>query len=293
MYYLYDPMGRLHTFFTQSLAYELKKLKKEVMILNEAYSEEIIMNVKDDDIFIYIVHPIYLFKDEEVKKTVHQLKSKKTKKILYITEPLTLMMDRKNYRILITQMNIFESWTYTIINQMFLSGLRIRRISPLYSNTYEWVSFEEKKKNLEKIVFIGNPTKNRMDILKKYNDTLIIISDGLWEVEDWKKILIQYIFFINIHRIPRCPCMETMRITPILSNGGFLISENVNEKEMKEYEDYNIIFGKREDLQNIFYNVIENWDWEEYFRRWRRYREKMLLKNELKEISWLNYKCDN
>ena len=293
MYYLYDPKERLHTFFTQSLAYELKEFNKEVMILHKAYPEEIIMNVKDEDIFIYIVHPIYLFKDEEVLKTVSLLKTKKTKKILYITEPLTLMMDRKNYRILITQMNIFESWTYTIMNQMFLSGHRIRRISPLFSNTYEWVSFEEKKKNLEKIIFIGNPTKNRMEILEKFGDMVFIIKEGMWEIEDWRRILIQYIFYINIHRIPRCPCMETMRLTPILSTGGFVVSENVNEKEMKEYEDYNIIFGKREDLLHIFEKVIQNWDWNEYFNRWKRYREKMLLKNELKEISWLNYKCNN
>lgn len=286
MYYLYDPKEKLHTFFTHSLAYELKKLSHEVYIISEAYSEEVCMNVKDEDYFIYIIHPIYLFKDEEVLKTIQILNQKKTKKILYITEPLTLMMDRKNYRILINRMKIYESWTYTYINQQFLNGYRIRRVAPLFSKEYEWVSFHEKMKNMDKIMFIGNPTKSRMEILQNFGDNLIMKTEGLWEKEDWKNMLIENIFFINIHRIPKCPCLETMRITPLLSNGGFIISENVNEKEMEEYKDMNIVFGKREELYDIYLQVIKNWDWDKYDKKWKLYCEKMKMEEELKKLDY-------
>lgn len=286
IYYLYDPREKLHTFFTHSLAFELRKQSNEVFIINEAYSEEVYMNVKDEDYFVYIIHPIYLFKDEEVLKTIQILNQKKTKKILYITEPLTLMMDRKNYRILLTRMKIFESWTYTYINQNFLNGYRIRRVAPLFSKEYQWVSFSEKKKNIDKIIFIGNPTKSRMGILQDFGDRLVMKTEGLWEKEDWKNMLIENVLFMNIHRIPKCPCLETMRITPLLSNGGFIISENVNENEMEEYKDFNIIFGKREELYNLYLQVIQNWDWNIYEKRWIQYCERMKMEEELKKIDY-------
>lgn len=288
MYYLYDPKEKLHTFFTSSLAFELKKQGKNVMILNDVYPIDILNNVNDEDFFIYIIHPIYLFKDEEVGKTVEFLKKKKTKKILYITEPLTLMMDRKNYRMLITKMNIFESWTYTLANKYFLNNYRIRRIAPLYSKEYQWLSFEEKKKNIEKIIFIGNPTQSRMEILKKFGDTLEIKSEGLWDKKDWKEMLSNHIIYLNVHRIPKCPCLETMRITPLLSNGAFIISENVHEEEMNEYKEMNIIFGKREDLFELYKNTLQNWNWKNYFDNWEKYCQKMVFENQWKEIPWFH-----
>ncbi len=285
-FYLYDPKEKLHHFFTISLAYELQRQNKEVIILNEVYNKDIYMNVKDEDYFIFIVHPIYLLKDEGVLKTIEELKKKRTKKILYVTEPLTLMMDRKNYRILIHRMNIFEIWTYTEANIFFLKGYRIHRISPYFSDMYKWVSFDEKEKNLDKITFIGNPTNLRMNILKDFGEKLEIKSEGLWEKEDWRRLLIKNILFINIHRIPKCPCLETMRITPLLSNGAFIISENVNEKEMEEYKDMNIIFGKREELIQLYEDVIKNWDWDIYFKRWKLYCELFKFEYQWNRINW-------
>jgi hypothetical protein len=290
IFYLYDPKEKLHTFFTNSLAYELQKQHKKVIILNEVYNEEVYKNVKDEDYFIYIIHPIYLFKDLDVLRTVEELKKKRTKKILYVTEPLTLMMDRKNYRMLIHRMNLFELWTYTSMNLTFLNGYRINRIAPFFSKEYEWVLRDEKERNLDKIVFIGNPTKSRMDILEKFGEKMEIKSDGLWEREDWKRILKKNILFMNIHRIPKCPCLETMRIAPLLSNGGFIISENVNQKEMDEYKEMNIIFGKREELYDIYLRVLQDWNWELYYQRWELYKNVFKFENQWREIKWFNYK---
>ncbi len=131
---------------------------------------------------------------------------------------------------------------------------------PIHSTYFHWILPNSTKtpkefvKKWDQIVWIGNKTKSRSEILDRWGDELIWKKD-IWKKEDWKEMLENYVFYINLHRIPKCNCLETFRIVPILANGGIVISEEVSEEEMLKWKDFHIYFGKREELYDLWKKI--------------------------------------
>ncbi len=285
--FIYDPKEKLHYMLSNALKYEFENIGKTVYILNDLFINDDVYNKMEiNDIFIYLIHPLYLINENDCKNVIKTMNKKNNiTKILYITEPLTIIMDRKTYQNLVIQLQVKYIWTYTLENcKLFKPPFlrKIYRVAPQYNKSYDLTDISLmnlKNKINNKIIFIGNYTQQRKKCLDSFGDDLIHINN-IWNNEDWSIVLNKYLFYINIHRINNCKCLETMRIIPILSNGGVIISELVGKEEMDEYKDYNIYFGKREDLKNIF-NEIKNIKIEEIELKTRLFRERKLLKSEL------------
>jgi hypothetical protein len=153
------------------------------------------------------------------------------------------------------------------------------KVFPCYNEILNITNIEKIiNKNINNIIFIGNINEIRKEVTNIFGDELINYNDK-WELEEWKEILNKNLFYLNIHRRKDCKSLEIFRINPILCNGGFIISERVNEKEEELYKDYNIIFVERNKLYEVYNNCKRNIDYEIIYEKSKKYREDMLHYN--------------
>ena len=288
---LFNPFGKLHSFLAECILYEWieRKNHKIGIHIDDTWTEnninQFIENeIHINDILLFIIHPIYFLQNEFMKSIMMKILELKVKvkRILYITEPLTLMMERHNYKYIIQKYKIEEIWTYTQ-NNIHLLQIPFRKfilVPPQFNQIYHFLDIKSENENydLSKIVFIGNKTNKRNEIFQEFGNDFIH-RENVWSKNEWTELLKEYKFYINIHRIPNCQTLETLRIIPILSNGGIVISEKCNQNEMIEYQNYNIYFCERNEM-NEMWNKIKN-EFHENFHeketeriiKWKLFRE--------------------
>ncbi len=286
IYFIYHPFDKLHKDILNLLFILLTKnniefyhSNYEFFDINDDFWNNIQLKLnKNNIIFIYFLHPNYLLTNTQInsnfynhiyniKKYLFNLASSlkfKFKKILYITEPLTILQDRKTYLNIIKNYKINDLWTYSKGNLQLLNSFIIpfNRFTLFFDDSLKIINLdldfnsliEKRIKNRNKIVFIGNKTKQREDILNSFNEDIIILNN-IWTKEDWKEIYENYTYFINIHRIPKCTCLETLRIVPLIINFTYILSEKVNIEEEEEYKNYNIEFIEREKIKERWINI--------------------------------------
>lgn len=272
---IYNPITQLFDFFIYSLTKELEKKDFSVVIINsiEIDCDKFDLN---NDIILIIVNPHFIFDYYDIKNNIINIKKFKFK-ILYLTEPINFIVEKNVYLELIKMINPYSLWTYTYENfNKVKSKINIFKIFPTKHFKFISVSIEKlKERNIDKIIFIGNITTNRIDICKQFNDYLINKTNS-WKKEDWIDILNNNLFYLNIHRRLNCKSFEFFRIIPILANGGVIFSERCNEKEEEQYKDFNIIFVERDNLYNIFLNYIKNIDYKIIFEKTKIFHENII-----------------
>ncbi len=288
-FYLINPFPKLHLFLVECIERELIRKGNNVIncySLEMAYNEQTWM--KQGDILILFIHPLYLLKNSEMMNFMENEKVLRCQRILYITEPLTLSLDRMGYQQILKKYKIYDLWTYTEANRVLFKPTKIHpfrtfhRISPLYNETFNWLSLEEDggERDRDKLVFIGNMSVSRKKVIEDCFDEEIEKIEHkteIWTKEEWKEMLRERRFYLNLHRIPGCPCLEYLRIIPILSNGGVVISERCNEVEMNELRNYNIFFCDREQIYEVWKRLKDNMELEEINNRWELFRNEMIM----------------
>ena len=261
---LYDPFTHNHYFLTQSLYFEFINRGFECTIINS-----LIQNIESNinSIFILIINP-YFMKNKTIISTLQNINKTYKYKILYITEPITYIIEQKVYLDLINILKPYCLWTYNNFNHL-KTYLNIFHIPPIYNESYNLTNptiISLKEKINDKIVFIGNINENRLQTIEQFSDKIITLNN-IWSPSEWTTILNKYLFYINIHRRNGCKSLETLRCIPILANGGVILSEDCNELDKDKYKDYNIYFYKKEDLLSIFLDKIKNIDYEEIYNK--------------------------
>jgi hypothetical protein len=284
-YVFFYPFDHLHDFLVESLVYAMNAESTK-------HGDELIQrDFQENDILVYVMHPLYMLKNEEMLLWKKVLNQKRMKKILYISEPLTLMIERKTYQYLLREYQISEIWTYTKGNLSLFTPLYRQpffRMAPFYNPYFDWIDKDWEKyqrRRRDKIVFIGNLSNARKGILEEMGEDVVHITN-IWTKEDWKRVLEEYLYFVNIHRIPKCGCMETLRILPILANGGIVLSEKVNEGEMEEMRDINLYFEERENISKKWFE-IKNWGEDQLkknYKQWNFYCEHFTFEKECVKI---------
>lgn len=285
---LYNPITHLFDFFVEALIYEFEKRKIE-------YTFEY-QNNKLEDIILILINPHFFYENTEINKRVKDISKKYKYKILYISEPINFIVEKKVYMELINIIKPYTLWTYTNSNLNVLNTyLKVFKIFPFYNRKYDFtnktinsITNTTKKsitntitntnnttKNINNIVFIGNINtvrENTCNIL--FKDYLINFKDK-WLKEDWKEILNNYLFYLNIHRRNNCLSFETFRIIPILANGGVIFSEHCNKEEEEIYSKYNIIFCNKEDLLESFINYKKNIDYDKIIEKTENFKKEI------------------
>ena len=261
MIYLYNPRTENHLFIIQMIINQLKYYKYNVC---EIKSLDYNIN-NSNDIYIIFLNFYYLFNDLTIQKDFQFICNQKYK-VLYLTEPINFLIDKNLYITQIRKLKPNIIFSYSKENCVVLKNyFNISRCYPLhheYINMTDNTLNELYKKDNTNALFIGkiNDYRKKFIINSEYN--YIKVIDNIWLKDEWKHILKNNLFYINIHRRKNCKCLEMMRIYPILYNGGVIISSNVNKDEKEEFKNYNIYFcEKDEDIYNTFLKIKENIDY--------------------------------
>jgi hypothetical protein len=281
---IYNPKTELFTFFVNSLIEELNK-----------YDIKDIYHIRDDkinvlsdiqsDIILILLNPHFIFDYKEISSELDKISKIYKYKILYITEPINFLVEKKVYQEIIKKINPYCLWTYTKENfNKVNTYLKTFKIYPSYNESINIVNISLENiitRNInKKIVFIGNITQNRKSITEIFlNNNTLIHYDNKWNKEEWTHILKNNLFYLNIHRRINCKSFETFRINNILANGGYVISERCNVEEEEYYSKYNIIFVERSLLYDTFINISKSIDYNDIYQKAILFRENMLHNN--------------
>jgi hypothetical protein len=285
---IYNPVTNLFDFFINSIKYEFNKKNIEIIDLNsenKLFCENI--DYKKDILFI-IINPHFIFNNEIINNDIKYFGKKFRYKILYLTEPINFIIEKKIFQDIINIIKPFCLWTYTVENLYKLNiNIPVFKIFPNYNETYSFINNitinNLKNRINNKIVFIGKINDNRKNICDEFDNNKYFINFyDKWSKEEWSSILENHLFYLNIHRRIGCKSFESFRIIPILSNGGVIFSEKVNNIEENIFNKFNIIFTERHNLFNTFINYINNINYEDI------YDKTILFRNNMKDTDNIN-----
>jgi hypothetical protein len=280
---IYNPATNLFDFFIDSLKYEFNK--KNIYLIN--YSNNI--DFDTDNPILIIVNPHFIFDYKDIHDEIMNISKIFRYKILYLTEPINFIIEKKVYNDLIKLIKPYSLWTYSKENFNKLNSLaRYFKVFPNYNESYNFIDLSYnnlKARSLQNILFIGNITDSRSWIKSAFSNLINITNS--WNKEEWINIINNHLFYLNIHRRVNCKSFESFRIIPLLANGSVIFSEYCNESEMEEYKDYNIIFCSKEDLYTSYINYIKNIDYDEIFRKALLFRSVMTINKDLD--NYINY----
>jgi hypothetical protein len=281
---IYNPKTELFNFFVNAFIEHLNNKN----INNDIYNNINIYNY-DKDIILILINPHFIFDYINIKNEIYNISNIFKYKILYLSEPINFMVEKKVYLDLIKIIKPYCLWTYTSDNFNKLNTyLNIFKIIPKYNNSYSLTNININK-NSDNIIFFGNINQNRLDICNQFN-TYLINKTNTWTISDWTEVLNNNLFYLNIHRRVGCKSFEAFRIIPILANGGVVFSERCNNIDEEEYKDYNIIFVEKNNLYNTFINYKNNIDYNIINKKTLLFRENMLIDKEFdKYIKYFIY----
>jgi hypothetical protein len=286
---IYYPKTNLFDFFIESLCIEFNNRNINCIKVN---TEDIIINLSDKninyniDIILIIINPHFIFDYKKIQNEINKISKLFKYKILFLTEPINFIIEKKVYLDLVNFIKPYCLWTYTNENFYKINTyLKYFKIFPNYNNAYNFTEINInniKNKNINNIIFIGNINQNRIDICNKFNE-LLLNKTNMWILEEWKELLNNNLFYLNIHRRKNCKSFESFRIIPLLANGCVIFSENCNNYEEKIYQEYNIIFCEKNNLYDTFIKFKENINYQNILEKTFLFRKKMLENKDLDE----------
>ena len=290
---IYNPATHLFDFFIDSLQIQLNKRSIYTTIINKNIIDKNSDNIiySKNDIILLILNPHFIFEDKSINQDITFITKYFKYKILYITEPINFIIEKKVYLEIIKRVKPYLLWTYTNENFNKLHctpKLNIFKIFPHYNEGYNFTKIDLevlKKKNSEKIIFFGNINENRRELCEEFGNKLINYKEA-WLKEEWQNILNKNLFYLNVHRRVNCKSFESFRIIPLLANGTVIFSESCNKEEEEEYKEYNIIFVDKKDLYKTFLEYKENINYESIYQKALLYRNK--IKNDSLDL-YLEY----
>jgi hypothetical protein len=282
---IYNPKTQLFDFFCNAIISEFNKRSIETILIkdNIIIYDNLDINF-EKDIILILVNPHFINDFTEIKSEINNIKKKFKYKIFYLTEPINFIIEKKVNLELIELIKPYCLWTYTYENfNKLKTFINSYKIFPSYNESYNFcnITLENlKNRNNKNIVFFGNINENRINTCNEFGNSLINKTDS-WSIKDWKLILNNYLFYLNIHRRNNCKSFESFRIIPILANGGVIFSEHCNIKDEYEYKDYNIIFVEKNNIFNIFKNYINNINYDLILEKALNYRKNMKINNNI------------
>jgi hypothetical protein len=152
-----------------------------------------------------------------------------------------------------------QVWDYSIknVNKLSLGGVKnVLHVPINYSDNLEAVDctkISESEKDID-ILFMGSISPRRKDLLerlKTIDGAKIMIADGgLWG-EERLGLIKRSKIVINIHYYGANSLLEMARLSILLANHSFIISETGGDASMDKRLDKGVIFGKYDELVTL------------------------------------------
>ena len=178
---IYNPKTRLFDFFINSLIIDLNNKYKNIIVINDISINDISINDNNyqfdfmNDILLIVINPHFIFDYKEIHHEIMKISKTFKYKILYLSEPINFIVEKKIYEDLIKIIKPYCLWTYTMYNfKKINTYLKMFKIFPTYNEAYHFTDINNiKERNTDKIIFFGNINENRLDICNKFGDLLI------------------------------------------------------------------------------------------------------------------------
>ena len=244
---IYNPYPKNHIFFIECLKqFYLNKQIKEIIEIKKVEN-----NSKDDNCTYFIIlNHMYIIEKYEIQNDINKICQKKNK-ILYITEPIELMIEKQYYQKLVQRLKPQKIYTYCEENiNKIKTFISLEYFYPINKDYLTFSKKQKKEKNKNKIVFIGKMNEYRNQLYDIFGDDLLVFENK-YTKDEWFEIVDMYYYFVNIHRRPNSKCFESFRLIPLLQNDVVILSEHVNIIEEEKYKK-KIHFCELNEMRNIF-----------------------------------------
>jgi hypothetical protein len=152
-----------------------------------------------------------------------------------------------------------QVWDYSLknVNKLTQGGVKnVLHVPINYSDNLEVVDctkYPDSEKDID-ILFMGSISPRRKELLERLKTIVgakIMIADGgLWG-EERLELLKRSKIVINIHYYGPDSLLEMARLSILLANRSFIISESGGDASMDKRLEKGVIFGKYDDLVNL------------------------------------------
>ena len=274
MLFIYNPKTQNHLFLIEMIKQQLQSYSIPVQEIHEIQDKG-----NQDDIYLLFLNFYFLFDNPVIQKEFQFLCRQKYK-ILYITEPIQFLIDKQLYQTQIRKLRPNLIFTYSQENcKLFTNQFPMIRFFPIDHHYLNFTNINNvqdlQQKDTTSLLFIGKMNDYRKNILYRSSFKNIKIIEDAWTKDSWTTLVKKHLFFVNLHRIKKNKCLESMRIVPILYNGGIIISSAINQEETKEFKDYNIHFcNQDEEIYDIYLQIKKNLNYKEIYRKMLLFRNK-------------------
>ena len=274
MLFIYNPKTQNHLFLIEMIKQQLQSYSIPVQEIHEIQDKG-----NQDDIYLLFLNFYFLFDNPVIQKEFQFLCRQKYK-ILYITEPIQFLIDKQLYQTQIRKLRPNLIFTYSQENcKLFTNQFPMIRFFPIDHHYLNFTNINNvqdlQQKDTNSLLFIGKMNDYRNHILDTTTFKNIKNIEDAWTKDSWTTLVKKHLFFVNLHRIKKNKCLESMRIVPILYNGGIIISSAINQEETKEFKDYNIHFcNQDEEIYDIYLQIKKNLNYKEIYQKMLLFRNK-------------------
>jgi hypothetical protein len=193
----------------------------------------------DLGIVMLMIDPHFLYSHDNSTDTfrmsLYSAMKKIKYKILYLTEPIDYMIDKKIVQDVIRHIQPYCLWMYSHHLRGIFPSIRSFVIVP---SIFSIPPSLNQTRRRDKIVFIGKVNPYRQEILNTFGESVLIV-DNQYELVSYYT---SFLFFLNLHRRKKTQCLETFRVCPILYYGGVVLSQDVCLEDKNAWKDASIYY---------------------------------------------------
>lgn len=245
---VYDPFTSNHHIFYDTISFYLKNFFSVSFV-----STVSTLSNNMNDIVMLMIDPHFLYSYDKSTDTYRMSlysSLKKIKyKIIYLTEPIDYLIDKKVYIDMIRHIQPYCIWTYSYHSHDVFPSYHSFVLYPSVFSVPKPLNVPRRN---DKIVFIGKVNPYRQEILNTFGDSVLVIDNQYGD--ELVSYYTTFSFFLNIHRRKKTESLETFRICPILYYGGTVLSQDVCTKDKKEFENASIYY---EDSNTTLFSLFQ------------------------------------
>jgi len=211
----------------------------------------------DVGILLVLIDPHFLYSHDHstdaFRMSLYSAMKRIKYKILYLSEPMDYLIDKKIVQDVIRHIQPYSLWMYSHHLRRMFPSIRSFVIYPSFFPIPPSLNSPRRK---DKIVFIGKVNPYRQEILDTFGESVLIVDNKYGD--ELVPYYTSFLFFLNLHRRKKTQCLETFRVCPILYYGGVVLSQDVCIEDKKAFEHAPIYYEDEHTSLPSLYSSLSN-----------------------------------